>query len=98
VFFLENVKKHFDGRCLDDQYLDPQFIAHPDRPPNKLFRWHFRQAVLANMKGAGEPNFEHDFPPGSDMLGDIRDGPKAAERMEFEFCSVAWELSSKSRD
>ena len=36
------------------------------------------------MKGAGEPHFEHDFPPGSDRLEDIRSGPKAAERMEFE--------------
>ena len=36
------------------------------------------------MKGAGEPYFEHDFPPGSDIIGDIQNGPKAAERMEFE--------------
>ena len=36
------------------------------------------------MRGAGEPVFEHDFPPGSDMVGDILHGPKAAERMEFE--------------
>ena len=36
------------------------------------------------MKGAGEPHFEHDFPPDSDIGGDILSGPKAAERMEFE--------------
>jgi hypothetical protein len=36
------------------------------------------------MRGAGEPDFEHDFPPGSDIMGDIREGPKAVERMEFE--------------
>ena len=36
------------------------------------------------MKGAGEPIFEHDFPPGSDMIGSILKGPKAAKRMEFE--------------
>lgn len=36
------------------------------------------------MRGAGEPRFEHDFPPGSDVVGDILYGPKAAERMEFE--------------
>jgi hypothetical protein len=29
----------------------------------------FRQAVLINMKGAGEPIFEQDFPPGSDIVG-----------------------------
>ncbi len=36
------------------------------------------------MRGAGESHFEHDFPPGSDIMGDIQEGPKAAERMEFE--------------
>ena len=36
------------------------------------------------MRGAGEPIFEIDFPPGSDILGEIHEGPKAAERMEFE--------------
>ena len=36
------------------------------------------------MKGAGEPCFETDFPPGSDMIGEIMSGPKAAARMEFE--------------
>jgi len=36
------------------------------------------------MKGMGEPIFEYDFPPGSDMIGDILNGPKAAERMEYE--------------
>lgn len=36
------------------------------------------------MRGAGEPRFEHDFPPGSDIMGEVLAGPKAAERMEFE--------------
>lgn len=36
------------------------------------------------MRGAGEPVFEHDFSPGSDIMGDIREVPKAVERMEFE--------------
>jgi hypothetical protein len=49
-----------------------------------LLRWNFQQAVLANMRGAGEPSFEFDFPPGSDMMGEIRAGPQAAERMEAE--------------
>jgi hypothetical protein len=35
---------------------------------DQLLRLHFRQSVLANMRGAGEPVFEHDFPPGTDML------------------------------
>ena len=65
-------------------YLDQEFLDDPQRPVDQLLRWHFRQAVLANMRGAGEPIFEHDFPPGSDIVGDILHGPKAAERMEFE--------------
>lgn len=36
------------------------------------------------MRGAGEPSFEHDFPPGSDIIGSILEGPEAAKRMEFE--------------
>lgn len=36
------------------------------------------------MRGAGESIFEHDFPSGSDMIGNILSGPKAAERMEFK--------------
>ena len=64
--------------------VSPEFLNNPLRPPDQLLRWHFRQAILTNMKGAGEPTFEHDFPPGSDIMGHIRDGPKAAERMEYE--------------
>ncbi|KAF8475955.1 hypothetical protein BDZ91DRAFT_769887 [Kalaharituber pfeilii] len=56
-------------------------------PAVQLLRWHFRQAVLANMRGAGEPVFEIDFPPGSDVMGQIRQGPMAAERLEFELFS-----------
>ena len=39
------------------------------------------------MRGAGEPMFEPYFPPGSNMAGEVRNGPKAAERMEFELFS-----------
>jgi hypothetical protein len=39
------------------------------------------------MRGAGEPIFEHDFPPGSVIVGGILSGPKAAERLEFELFS-----------
>jgi hypothetical protein len=39
------------------------------------------------MRGAGEPIFEHDFPPGSNIMGSILNGPKAAERMESELFS-----------
>ncbi|MCJ1386120.1 hypothetical protein MMC17_009245 [Xylographa soralifera] len=73
-----------DRNNLAGRYLDQQFLNNPSRPVDQLLRWHFRQAVLANMRGVGEPIFEHDFPPGSDMVGEIWRGPKAAERMEFE--------------
>ncbi|KAL9099258.1 MAG: hypothetical protein Q9163_005223, partial [Psora crenata] len=73
-----------DSLHIAGTYPHEQFRNHPERPPDELLRWHFRQSVFANMKGAGEPSFETDFPPGSDMLGDIYRGPKAAERMEFE--------------
>jgi hypothetical protein len=66
------------------KHLDPQLLNHPQRPIDELLRWHFRQAVLTNMRGPGEPVFEHDFPPGSNIMGHILRGPKAAERMEFE--------------
>jgi hypothetical protein len=69
------------------RYLNPQLLNHHQRPIDELLRWHFRQAVLTNMRAAGEPVFEHDFPPGSDMMGHILRGPRAAERMEFELFS-----------
>lgn len=49
-----------------------------------LLRWHFEQAVLCNMRGNGEPSFEFDFPPGTDMMGEILNAPQAAQRMEAE--------------
>ncbi|KAK9236280.1 HNH endonuclease-domain-containing protein [Lipomyces kononenkoae] len=70
-----------DGRTLDPVCRDS---TGNRGVRDELLRWHFRQAVLANMRGAGEPTFEMDFPPGTDMMGEIRSGPKAAERMEAE--------------
>jgi hypothetical protein len=49
-----------------------------------LLRWHYEQAVLCNMRGAGEPMYDFDFPPGTDMMGEIREGPQPVERMEVE--------------
>ncbi|KAF8535175.1 hypothetical protein BDD12DRAFT_918718 [Trichophaea hybrida] len=57
----------------------------PHRVSDELLRWHFRQSVLANMRGVGEPIFEHDFLPGTDMMGEIREGPYAKEQLEMEF-------------
>ena len=74
----------WDGRTLDPVCRDPE---DPHRVSDQLLRWHFRQSVLANMGGAGEPVFEHDFPPGTDMMAEIREGPLAQERFELELSS-----------
>ncbi|KAH0547708.1 hypothetical protein FGG08_000197 [Glutinoglossum americanum] len=76
-----------DGEGIAGKHLDQRFLEDPCRPVDQLLRWHFRQAVFANMRGAGEPIFEYDFPPGSDVMGEITSGPKAAEWMEFELFS-----------
>ncbi|KAK9358948.1 hypothetical protein V1504DRAFT_459564 [Lipomyces starkeyi] len=73
-----------DGRILDPVCRDPNDNR---RVRHELRRWHFRQAVLANMRGAGKPSFETDFPPGTDMMGEILSGPIAAKRMEAELFS-----------
>ena len=70
-----------DGRILDPVCRNP---GDPHRVSDGLLRWHFRQSVLANMRGAGEPIFEHDFPPGTDMMKELREGPYAKERFELE--------------
>ncbi|KAK9243184.1 HNH endonuclease-domain-containing protein [Lipomyces tetrasporus] len=74
---------------IDGRILDPicRQSNSEEGARDELLRWHFRQAVLANMRGAGEPIFEMDFPPGSDMVGEILSGPDAAKRMEAEISS-----------
>jgi len=76
-----------DGKGIAGKHLDRAFLEDPQRPVDEVLRWHFRQAVLANMRGQGEPVFETDLPPGSDVIGEILSGPKPDERMEFEFLS-----------
>ncbi|KAK9335036.1 hypothetical protein LIPSTDRAFT_74472 [Lipomyces starkeyi NRRL Y-11557] len=86
--------KDFDG--IDGRILDPVCRDPSDnrRVSDELLRWHFRQAVLANMREAGEPSFETDFPPGTDMMGEILNGPAAAKRMEAELFSRLGSYSS----
>ena len=36
------------------------------------------------MRGQAELLFEYDFPPGSDIIGEIIGGQKAGERVELE--------------
>jgi len=75
-----------DRKGVAGRHLDQRFLEDPRWPVDQLLRWHFRQAVLANMRGVGEPVFEFDFPPGLNMMGEIMSGPRA-ERMEFELFS-----------
>jgi len=70
-----------DCRALDKVCRNP---LDPHRVSDELLKWHFRQSVLANMKGAGEPLFEHDF-SGKDIVQEIREGPCAKERF-----SLSW--------
>ena len=51
---------------------------------DELLRWHFRQSILANMRGEGGPIFEHDFPGGSDEVTEIGLGPWGSERLGME--------------
>jgi hypothetical protein len=74
----------FDGRVLDPVCRDPN---EPNRVSDELLRWHFRQSVLANMRGVGEPVFESDFPPGSDQMATLRDEAYGQERLEMEILS-----------
>ncbi|KAK9326603.1 HNH endonuclease-domain-containing protein [Lipomyces starkeyi] len=76
--------ERLDGKILDPVCRDP---SNDRSVRDELLRWHFCQAVLANMRGAGEPSFETDFPPGTDMMGEILSGPAAAKRMEAELFS-----------
>ncbi|EGD92176.1 hypothetical protein H112_00250 [Trichophyton rubrum D6] len=71
----------YHGTVLNDVCRQPE-DAH--RVYDVLLRWHFEQAVLGNVRGAGELGFNFDFPPGTDMMGEIREGPFATERMEAE--------------
>ncbi|KAG0636523.1 hypothetical protein HOY80DRAFT_977166 [Tuber brumale] len=75
---------HCDGRILDPACRNP---ADPHHVSDQLLRWHFRQSVLANVRGAGEPTFEHDFPLGTDMVGEILAVPYARERFELEIAT-----------
>lgn len=81
IYSFQARSGNLDNRTLELECRDPQ---NPLRVSDDLLRWHFHMAVLANMSGAaGEPAWEMDFPDG-DMMGEIMEGPHAAERMETE--------------
>ncbi|PLN80865.1 hypothetical protein BDW42DRAFT_169900 [Aspergillus taichungensis] len=78
-----------DGRILDFVCRDPD---DPNHVSDEVLRWHFRQAVLGNVRGQGEPIFETDFPPGSDIMGTLRQEPYGKERLEMELFRRLGEL------
>jgi hypothetical protein len=69
-------------------------LQHKKRPADELLRWHFRQSVLANMRGDGEVLYESDIE--SDFIEDFLAGPKPAERMEFELFSRLGHLEGEA--
>ncbi|KAG0641119.1 HNH endonuclease-domain-containing protein [Tuber brumale] len=79
-----------DGRILDPACRNP---ADPHRVSDNLLRWHFRQSVLANMRGAGELIFEHDFPPGTDTAGKVLAGLDSQARSEWVIATGLREVS-----
>ncbi|KAG0128096.1 HNH endonuclease-domain-containing protein [Tuber indicum] len=92
-FLLQRgVHRSFDQYLIsvnpDDCYkiLDPvcRNSDDPHRVSKQLLRWHFRQSVLANMRGGAERILEDDFLPGTDMADEILDDPFAQERFELE--------------
>lgn len=76
-----------DSFNISRTHPDQAFIQNPTRPVDQVLRWHFRQAVLTNMRAAGEPVWETDFTFGSDSISTIADGPNPKQRMEHELFS-----------
>lgn len=69
------------GKVMDPVCRDPD---NPLSVDGALLRWHYEQAVLCNVRRAGEPVLEFDFPPGTNMIEDIQQGPQPAQQMEAE--------------
>ncbi|KAG0640480.1 hypothetical protein HOY80DRAFT_1068881 [Tuber brumale] len=81
----------YDGKTLDPVCRNPD---DPHRVSNHLLRWHFRQSVLANVRGAGEPVLERDFLPGTDSVGEVLAGPYAPKSLGLEM-AAGWEWFPK---
>ncbi|EGC48991.1 conserved hypothetical protein [Histoplasma capsulatum var. duboisii H88] len=85
-----------DDTGLNGRILDP--VCHDQEDPHRVsaevLRRHFRQTILANMRGVGEPIFEHDFPPGTAMIETGRGEPYGKERFEV---ALATRLQGYSR-
>jgi len=71
----------YDGRILDPVCRNPK---DPHCVSKEILTWHFRQSVLANIRGAGEPIFEYDSPSGTDMEGEVLAGPYAQDGFDLQ--------------
>ncbi len=64
-------------------------FQHPDipekyRPSRALLKYHFRMAVLLNMKGrAGYPKWDEDIPEGYDQMAEITNSEQGKLRFEI---------------
>jgi len=71
----------YDGRILDPVCRN---LDDPHCVSKEILTWHFRQSVLANIRGAGEPIFEYDSPSGTDIEGEVLAGPYAQDGFDLE--------------
>ncbi|KAG0128889.1 hypothetical protein HOY82DRAFT_580006 [Tuber indicum] len=84
---IDSIQNGFLLRSTLRQMFDGNFISINPDDGYKVIVFDidlFGCDVLANVRGAGEPIFEYDFPAGTDMIGEISPGPYAQERFELE--------------
>ena len=86
-----------DDARIAGTHLDKTFLEDPERPVDQLLRWHFRQAVLANVRGQGEPGFVWDSPRHWEIIDEIPSDPKAREKIKIEYLSWLAESAKASR-
>jgi len=64
VVFDPDIYGH-DGRVLDPVCRNP---ANPDHVADGVLRWHYRQSVLANVRGGTDPHAPPPIETSDDML------------------------------
>jgi hypothetical protein len=63
--------------------FQPPDIPEKYRPSRALLKYHFRMAVLLNMKGrAGYPEWDEDIPEGYDQMAEITNSEQGKLRFE----------------
>ena len=82
VFCLDEDTYRVGGRSLSQSARQPS-NTH-DKISDDLLRWHFKQCVLHNMKGAGEPGWEENDFGDRNEIEQIMELGDAGLRMEEE--------------